>query len=66
MGQTILDVADMDCKRCASSIRAALEAGQISTVVDFATKTVSIDDLNTEQALAIITNAGYTPVKQTT
>jgi Cu+-exporting ATPase len=66
MAQTILKVADMDCNHCVKTISTALETQKITAVVDLATRTVSVDALKSDQALATITKAGYHPVKQTT
>jgi cation transport ATPase len=66
MAQTILKVADMDCNHCVKTISTALETQKITAVVDLASRTVSVDALNSDQALATITKAGYHPVKQTT
>jgi Cu+-exporting ATPase len=66
MAQTILKVADMDCNHCVKTISTALETQKITAVVDLASRTVSVDALKSDQALATITKAGYHPVKQTT
>jgi P-type Cu+ transporter len=66
VAQTILKVADMDCNHCVKTISTALETQKITAVVDLATRTVSVDALKSDQALATITKAGYHPVKQTT
>jgi copper chaperone CopZ len=66
VAQTILKVADMDCNHCVKTISTALETQKITAVVDLSTRTVSVDALKSDQALATITKAGYHPVKQTT
>lgn len=66
MAQTIFNVADMDCNHCVKTIETALETKHISAVVDLASKTVSVDDAFSAQAIDTITTAGYTPTKQTT
>jgi cation transport ATPase len=66
MANVVINVQDMDCNHCVKTIETALTTASITASVDLSTKSVSIDALQVDKAIQTITNAGYTPTKQTT
>ncbi len=66
MANAVIHVPDMDCNHCVKTIETALTTASISAFVDLSTKRVSMDALHVDKAMQTITDAGYTPTKQTT
>lgn len=61
---TVLNVNDMMCQHCVSSIEAALKEAGIAAKVNLDRKTVEIqNDADAEQAMSVIDEIGFTPEK---
>lgn len=61
---TVLNVKDMMCQHCVSSIEGALKEAGIAGKVNLDTKTVEIEnDSAVDQAMSVIDEIGFTPEK---
>lgn len=61
---TVLNVNDMMCQHCVSSIEGVLKEAGIAAKVNLDTKTVEIEDeAAVDQAMALIDEIGFTPEK---
>ena len=61
---TVLNVKDMMCQHCVSSIEGALKEAGIKARVNLDVNTVEIDnDADVDQAMSVIDEIGFTPEK---